>query len=447
MLKEVKQVRKIMAKQNVLVFPSATYPAMQIIDCLKNNPRFHIIAGASYPNHSEFVCDDTIIDIPYITDPNFWNEFKDLLKKRDISFIIPTDETAAMLLKEKEEELHAAIVCSPYETTRLCRHKRLTYEALKGEKYVPITYDVNDLEVIKEYPVFIKPDSSQGSKGAMVINHINQFKEVENLNDYVICELLPGTEYTIDCFTNKEGKLLFCNPRVRTRLMNGITARGNDIALTKEFSDVINSINSKIGFRGYWYVQLKRDKNGQLKLLEICTRFAGSFAISKGRGVNLPLLALCDFSNLETEVIANKYVVECDKTYIDRYRLSLSYNHVYIDFDDTVTTKEGQAVNPYVIAYLYECKFKGIKLSLITRHQDTFNETISDSFKRLSLSASLFDEIIELKWNERKQDVIKDTANCIFIDNSFKERKEIYEAFGIPVFDVTNIDSLFDWRF
>lgn len=436
-----------MAKQNVLVFPSATYPAMQIIDCLKNSPRFHVVAGASYPNHSEFVCDDSLIDIPYIIAPDFWGSFTELIKSRDIKFIIPTDETAAMLLKEKEDELEAVVVCSPYETAKLCRYKRLTYEFLAGEKYIPITYSADRLDEISDYPVFIKPDSSQGSKGAALINNREQFDNIENLNDYVICEYLPGTEYTVDCFTNKEGHLLFCNPRIRTRLMNGITARGNDVELNPEFEEVINSLNSRIQFRGYWYVQLRRDKNGQLKLLEICTRFAGSFAISKGKGVNLPLLALCDFSGLDTEVVQNNYTVECDKTYIDRYKLNMYYNHVYIDYDDTVTVKEGKAVNPYVIAYLYECKYKGIRLSLITRHKDTFNEELKASFQRLSISDTLFDEIIELKWDESKKDAIKSIENCIFIDNSFKERKEIHEAFGIPVFDITNMDCLFDWRF
>lgn len=436
-----------MAKQNVLVFPSATYPAMQIIDSLKNNKRFHIIAGASYSNHSEYVCDDSIIDLPHITDYNFESTIKEIIRKREIKFIIPTDDTAAMLLKKMESTLNITVVCSPYETTRLCRYKSLTYEKLNGEKYVPITYDIKKENLINDYPIFIKPDSSQGSKGAMLIKSHTQLKRIEYKENYVACEYLPGEEYTVDCFTDKRGVLLFCNPRIRTRLMNGITARGNDVKITKEFLDVINSLNKRIVFRGYWYAQLKRDSSGQLKLLEISTRFAGSFAISKGKGVNLPLLALCDFSGLDTEVIQNNYTVECDKSYIDRYKLGLKYNHVYIDYDDTVTTKNGNAVNPYVIAYLYECRAKKIKITLITRHYDTFGEDIMESFRKLCISNALFDEIIELKWDDRKQNAIKNVKDCIFIDNSFKERKEIHEAFGIPVFDVSNMDCLFDWRF
>ena len=208
----------------------------------------------------------------------------------------------------------------------------------------------------------------------------------------------------------------------------------------------MNGLNKKVKFRGYWFAQLRRDAAGNLKLLEICTRFAGSFAISKGLGVNLPLLALCDFSGLDANVVANDYVVTCDKTYIDRYKLSISYNHLYVDYDDTVTFKGGTAVNPYVVAYLYQCRARNIKITLITRHADTFNESLADSFNHLGLSERLFDEIIELSWNTNKVDVMTETGNSIFLDNSFAERKAVYEKYKIPVFDISNMDCLFDWR-
>lgn len=434
-----------MSKKNVLVFPSATYPAMQIIDCLRNSPRFHVIAGGSYPNHAQLVSDDSLIDLPYLNNEHFLDALRKLIEERNIEFIIPTDDTSALVLTKYRDEIPAAVVCSPYETAEICRYKSLTYKKLAGEKYVPVTYSPSERDL--PYPVFIKPDNSQGSRGARLIHSGEELDLIENLEDYVVCEYLPGEEFTVDCFTNKDRKLIFCNPRIRSRIMNGITARGQNLPLTDEFKDIIESINEKIEFRGYWFAQLRRDADGKLKLLELCTRFAGSFAISKGLGANLPLLALCDYSGLPADVILNDYTVECDKTYIDRYIISgLEYDHVYVDYDDTVTCAGGSAVNPYVIAYLYQCRFKNIKLTLITRHKDTFGETLADSFDRLKIAGNLFDEIIELGWNENKKDVIRDTEKSIFIDNSFKERKEIHDKFGIPVFDVCNIDCLFDWR-
>ena len=212
-----------------------------------------------------------------------------------------------------------------------------------------------------------------------------------------------------------------------------------------EFKSIISALNQRLSFRGYWYVQLKRDSFGNLKLLEICTRFAGSFAFSKGLGVNLPLLSLLDFAGLPADVVKNDYHLEVDKTYIDRYSPCIDYDTVYIDYDDTITTNDGENVNPYVIAYLYQCKNKGKKIVLLTRHADTFKESIYIDFDKKRLSKQLFDEIIELSWNDNKCNHIE-SSNSIFIDNSFAERKVVKDSCGIPVFDVINIDCLFDWR-
>lgn len=434
-------------KKNVLIFPSATYPAMQIIDCLKNNMRFHVIAAASYPNHSEYVCEDCIIDIPFVNNVKFIEEFRKILVLNHIDYVIPTDETIAVLLKKYEEELPAVVVCSPYKTTILCRHKLQMYEALKDKFYIPKIYNSKDVDCITDYPIFVKPDEGQGSRGSRIINCCEDLESIGDLGGMVVSEYLPGEEYTVDCFTTKDRKLIFCNPRVRTRIMNGITARGNNIPCSEEFLSIINDLNETINFRGYWYVQLRRDRDGNLKLLEICTRFAGSFAISKGKGVNLPLLALCDFSDLDTNVIENDYTVECDKTYIDRYRLDTVYEHVYVDYDDTVTCRNGTSVNPYVIAYLYQCRAKGIKITLITRHSSTFDESLKESFQKLKISPDLFDNIYEIDWSQPKYQYISDPQRSIFLDNSFAERKKVHDELGMNVFDVCNVDCLFDWRF
>lgn len=433
-------------KRNVLIFSGATYPAIQICECLKFSPIFHVIMAASYPNHSEFICDDSVVDLPFVTDTEFVGRFQQLILDRKIEFVIPTDDTIALVLMKHQAELPAVIVCSPYETAKLCRYKSLTYQVLAEMPFTPRVYEKSELDAIADYPIFIKPDNSQGSRGAMLVNNRRDFDYVRSLDDMIICEYLPGEEFTVDCFTDRFGKLLFCNPRLRERLMNGITARGCNVPCTEEFSEVINDINEAIQFRGYWFAQLKRDCNGKLKLLELCTRFAGSFGISKARGVNLPLLALCDFAQMPTEVMANDYTVVCDKTYFERYRLEISFQRIYIDYDDTVTYNDGKAVNPYVIAFLYQCLAKGLVVCLLTRHEATFGERVDESMERLGISSHLFQKVFSLSWNEKKTDVMDTKEKSIFIDNSFTERKAVHDVMGIPVFDVSNLDCLFDWR-
>ena len=85
-------------------------------------------------------------------------------------------------------------------------------------------------------------------------------------------------------------------------------------------------------------------------------------------------------------------------------------------------------------------------MTLLTRHADTYQEPLADSMQRLSLCPTLFQEIVELTWRETKTEHIAASEGSIFIDNSFSERKAVAENCHIPVFDVDNIDCLFDWR-
>ena len=432
-------------KRNVLVFSGAPYPAIEICECLKFNMVFQPIAASSYSNHSEFVFQKCIDGLPYVYEESFLEEFIKAVKENEIEFIIPTDDTIALVLMRNQESIPAVIVCSPYETAMLCRYKSRTYAKLDGAPYIPCVYKEYEIKE-DSFPIFAKPDDGQGSRGARRIENLAELDRMGDLSNMVLTEYLPGDEYTVDCFTDRNGRLLFCNPRSRSRIMYGITARGYNVPIDEEFRVIIEDINRKIEFRGYWFAQLKRDINGKLKLMELCTRFAGTFGVSKSLGVNLPLMALCDFAGMDTDAVVNDYNVVSDKTFIDRYRISYSYDRLYVDYDDTVTCDGGTHINPYVMAYLYQCRNKGVEIVLLTRHTADHDDTLEENMEKMCVPAELFARIHDIGWGIDKCEYIDMEKASIFMDNSFTERKKVHDRFGIPVFDVANIDCLFDWR-
>ena len=430
--------------RNVMIFSGGSYPGIEIYYALKDSVVFHPIMASSYADHSSFVTEDYMENLPFTYEDDFAEKLNKILVEREVEFIIPTHDTIAMVLMENFEKLAATVVCSPRETAELCRFKSKTYEKLEGCSFVPNLYKKGcDVE---EFPLFAKPDDGQGSVGAQMVNDINELEELLDDGNKVICEYLPGDEYTIDCFTNKNGELIFVNPRKRARIQYGISARAESVENQTPFIKIAEIVNSRIKFRGYWFIQLKEDKNGNLKLLELCTRFSGTFNHSQGYGVNLPLLAVCDFSGMDVSVTKNKYRVTTDKSFVDRYILDYEYDRVYVDYDDTITSKKGNEVNPFVMAYLYQCKNEGKEIILLTRHSVSEGSILSDDMERLGLSSSLFDKIIELTWNDEKVAYIDDKKPSVFIDNSFAERRKVSEKYDIPVFDVTHVACLFDWR-
>lgn len=430
-------------RRNVMIFSGGSYPGIEIYFALKDSVVFKPIMASSYSDHSRFVAFDYLSDMPYTYDDDFVDRLNEQIKKNNIEFIIPTHDTIAKVLMDNEKSINAVIVCSPSETADMCRSKKKTYERLKNKRYVPIVY--SEFNKLIEFPLFAKPDDGQGSQGAVRIEDNESL--LRNISDerMIVTEFLPGKEYTVDCFTDSEGNLLFINPRLRSRIQYGISARAESVD-DDRFISIAQDINKEIRFRGYWFIQLKEDANGNLKLLELCTRFSGTFNHSQGLGVNLPLLAVSDFAGMKVSVVKNNYSLISDKTFIDRYEIDYPYQRVYIDYDDTITCCGGQKTNWMIMGYLYQCKNKGIKIELITRHSVSKPNSLKDDMNKLAIPATLFDDIIELEWNDKKADCLDNSIPSIFIDNSFSERAEVSEKVGMPVFDVNNILCLYDWR-
>lgn len=425
-------------KKNVLIFGGGSYNAAQVYFCLKDTVRYHPILASSSDNHSSFICKDVVTDLPYDSDPGFVDALNACIEKNSIDFIIPTHDTAALRLMENQARIRATIVCSPLETARICRYKSLTYQALAGLDFIPRTYQIDDPAI--EYPVFAKDDAGQGGRNAARIDSPADFFRLDPRFSYVICEYLPGNEITIDCFTDRHGKLRFIQPRIRGRLLNGISARSEAAVLTPEFESMAREIAARIQFRGYWFIQCRQDKNGRYKLMEISTRFAGTFGLSKNMDVNLPLLAVSDFAGMDVDILPNDCKITLDKLYIDRYRLDYDYRRVYIDFDDTLVFGK-RRYNTEAMRFIYQCLNRGVELVLITKHADDIRQTM----KAVRLSEAIFDRIIEVPINEPKYLYMDNSVPSIFIDNAFAERKAVKQQLHMPTFDVCNIECLIDW--
>jgi hypothetical protein len=420
-----------------MIFGGGGFNQIQVYFSLNRNLLFHPILAGSYDNHSTFISNDAIIDLPYTEDDAFIERLNACIEERRIGFIIPTHDSAALTLMENQDAIHAKVVCSCLKTTRICRYKSLTYKALEGTDILPDLYSYEEFRL----PLFAKDDQGQGGRNAHLIEDSGQLYRLrsDHLN-YVLCEYLPGEEMTIDCFTDRHGVNRFAQPRCRTRLLNGISARAELLPLTAEVQHIVDVISQRIRFRGYWFIQCKKDRYGKYKLMEICTRFAGTFGLSKSLDVNLPLLALCDFSEMEIEITPNMYKIVSDKTYIDRYKIDYSYERVYIDFDDTLVFHR-EKYNTEGMRFLYQCLNKGIDVVLITKHLYNIHETM----KTIGMSESLFNKIIEVPLDRKKYEFMDDSVPSIFIDNAYAEREAVKKHLQMPTFDVSNFDCLIDW--
>lgn len=419
----------------VLIFPAGEINSIELHDALSTCVNVEVWGTSSIERHGKYVFKNYIPSLPLINNKGFIDAFNKILDEYKIDVILATHDTVIRFLKQNEDVIKAKIAGGDLKTVEICRSKKQTYELLKEYDFIPKVY--NNVLDVDFFPVFAKPNEGQGAIGTSIINNKSELNMIDE--NYVICEYLPGKEYTVDCFTDYQGNLLGVYPRTRNRMMAGVCVNGQTLKADKEIFLIAEEINSKLNFKGMWYFQIKEDINNKLKLLEISARASGTMCLTRMRGVNLPLLTVYTMMDMPVKINENNYTVEMDRTLISRYRINYEYKNVYIDFDDTIIISN--KVNKIIIRFLYQCYEQGINVYLITKHQYNLIETL----EKYAIHTKLFTSIIHINDNENKVDFIQ-PDEAIFIDNMYKEREQVKNKYNIPVFDVDNVEVLIDWR-
>jgi hypothetical protein len=427
----------VVSPTRVFVFPCGSEVALEVHHALSQSAHVALVGGSSVESsHGAYLFREHVGGLPHVDEEGFVPALADAVRSARADLVIPAHDSVVLELARRAPELPVPVVGSPAEACTVVRSKRATYELLGPHLRVPRLLDpAGPLEL----PVFLKPDVGQGSKGVFLARTQDEVLFHLARDRSLLClEYLPGREYTVDCFSDRHGRLRFAGARERLRISNGIAVDTTPV-LGDVFEELARKIQRLLPMRGAWFFQLKRAADGELALLEIGARVAGSMALYRNLGVNFALLAVYDALGRDVEIAPEPRPLRMDRALFSRFRSVLEYRHVYVDLDDTLV--RGGRVDPMLVAFLYQCRNDGIALHLVTRHASDPAETLSRH--RLS---ELFDTVEHLPDQARcKSEVIRERP-AIFIDDSFAERRRVHERTGIPTFAPDAVESLLDWR-
>lgn len=422
-------------RANVLVFPCGSEIGLEIHRSVSHSSHFAVHGASSAQDHGQVTYDLYTGGLPFVGDADFVPALNRLVAAEHIDLIVPAHDDAVLTLARAQADgsLGCRVVTSELATCEIARSKRATYAALSGVIKTPRLFD----EVgIGDLPIFVKPDRGQGSKGAAVVDRMSELESRLDADpELLMLELLPGDEYTVDCFTDRHGALLYSGGRQRQRVSNGISVRSAFVD-DPQFDELAEQINESLRFRGAWFFQLKRNGQGDLVLLEVAPRVAGTMGLSRCRGVNLVLLSLFDALDQDVTVRPNAFDLVVDRALTSRYSHDVRYQHVYLDLDDFIIVRE--KVSPLVAAFMYQCINNGVRMHLLTRHRGDLPAILSRH--RLS---GMFDEIVHLRDDEEKHEYVLE-QDAIFLDDSFAEREAVHRHRGVPTFDVHAVEALLE---
>lgn len=416
----------------ILIFPAGTEIGREIYLSLQYEKNIKIIlAGSDYDSHARYYNNKYFI-LPDVTDNSCLKELQLLISQEKIDYIFPAHDEALMFLSENRTDLSATVLCPPKQTCRITRSKKKTYQLLKNIIPVPTVY--NEIDEITQWPVFVKPDRGQGAQGAMRIDTQEMLLSLRaQEKGLIICEYLSGEEYTVDCFSDREKGLLFCQPRIRSRIRSGI-AMSSELVSIPGVEAYAHSIAKNLHLYGAWFFQLKRSSGGVMTLLEVAPRIAGTMALNRVAGINFSILTIYESMRKDIKILPTNKNLRITRSLSNKYTHNIKFEHVYIDYDDTIVIKDKLCLP--IITFLYQCINNGIKVHLITRHAGNI---IHELKKRRILN--IFDNIFHLNNNDRKSDYISEIS-AIFIDDSFAERLEVFNRKNIAIFDNSMIEML-----
>jgi hypothetical protein len=424
-------------KHRVLVFPCGSECGLEIGRSLRHLKEIDLWGGSSVDDHGKFAFKNYIGGIPFATAPNFISHMRDVAAANKMDFIYPAMDLVIDVLANSPVDLGAEVVGSCAETASIALSKKKTYEILKETVRCPEVYSVSDL-TDSTLPVFLKPEIGYGSKGTFLARSVSEVENALSADPtLLILEYFPGEEYTVDCFTDFNGKLHFAGGRQRNRIAKGISVNTQNVpSLAVTFQHLAEAINEKIRFNGGWFFQVKRTTDNEFGLLEVAPRIAGSMGLHRYKGVNIPLLSVLNQAKLPVGVLPNNHDIELDRALYSKVRLTTKIEHLFLDFDDCILLDEDR-LNAELIKLVVQCRNREVNVSVISRHDGD----LIAKLKTLGIH-DLFDDVIHIVDGRPKSEFMN-AENSFLIDDSFRERQDA-AAKGIPSLGPESVDALLE---
>jgi carbamoyl-phosphate synthase large subunit len=237
-----------------------------------------------------YFCDEYRL-CPRLDDPGYSLFLKTLCKEKRISLIVPTRNEDVVYLSESKDLLEAdsrlRVLAPSPETMRICYDKYEFYRFL-SKNGLPLIRSWIKASAAIPFPCIIKPRRGAGAKEFHRIRNKAELTErLRDVEDPLIQEYVEGTEYSIDCFSDFEGRCLSLVPRIRLKVVAG----ESKVSVTVQDESLIRSakeLAEKLGLIGHNVIQCFKTASGRIKFIEVNPRFGGASNLSFAAGRNSP---------------------------------------------------------------------------------------------------------------------------------------------------------------
>jgi carbamoyl-phosphate synthase large subunit len=232
--------------------------------------------------------------VPRIDDAGYVPALRRLVEAHDVRLIVPLTDLDQAILARARDELGALVLLPDADTVELLGDKYRAH-LLFEERGIPSppTWLPDDVPADAAFPLLVKARAGFGSR------HIYRAADRAELDfflrytpvDSIVQACLPGEEFSIDVFSDLEGRCLNAIPRTMIESKGGESIKGMTIKdeTLIQFGCFVAETLALVGPAN---VQCFREADGTHLVTDINPRFGGGFPLPLAAGGRYPELAL-----------------------------------------------------------------------------------------------------------------------------------------------------------
>jgi carbamoyl-phosphate synthase large subunit len=233
--------------------------------------------------------------VPRIADPGYVPALAALVREHDVRLLVPLNDLDHPVLSRAREKLEPTLVLLPDADVCDRMSDKLEAHRFFAERGIasPRSWAPENPPGDARYPLLVKARQGFGSR------HIYRADDPEQLDFFLRYTTVPsfvqercrGEEFSIDVFSDMDGRCLNAIPRTMLLSKGGESIKGASIQ-DRELIEYGRDVAETVGIKGPANIQCFREPDGSLPVTDVNTRFGGGFPLPLAAGSRYPELAL-----------------------------------------------------------------------------------------------------------------------------------------------------------
>ena len=231
--------------------------------------------------------------VPPVTAPEYIPRLADLVQELGVGLVVPLTDLDMALLAERQDDLGAVVLLPEPEVVERANDKYETHLFLEEHGIgSPAAWLIEALPDELPFPVLVKPRRGFGSRNIFLANDKEElaFHLARTPAASFVQQVCQGEEFSIDVFSDLDGRCLNAIPRTMIESKGGESIKGMTVR-DEELIALGCQVAERVGVKGPATIQCFRTAHGRHEITDVNLRFGGAFPLPLAAGGGYPALA------------------------------------------------------------------------------------------------------------------------------------------------------------